>query len=501
MITLNGTQHRENLASAVTTMENATLAEESPDIASPEATAQGAPASADSAAPHASSNEAPGASPPQPSDPLPPPPPPLPPPARRADSVLFHDALETLQGLANAMLDPFDLAMGPQGAGGRGGGGVQQLQRQQAGDGGGSDQQDHDYDYDNFDVGAVFGGKRVGPPSARRRRLVVAVPPALSGPEAIVLRDKVAFVLGLSLTWTMAYWLGWSPSTFYQLYAALTVLLGATRWVSYRSKRWHYYMLDFCYMANALLLVHCFIAPRSRALNKITFAFNAGPLAWSILAFRNSLVLHSLDKVTSVYMHIAPALVSWTLRWKPDHDRFGPGPGAAQQEEGPWPGPAGFVDLVLLPIPVYVSWALAYYLKIFVVSAERIRERGYATLFTYVSNTEKKGVYAAIARRVHPDLRPPVYLLLHLCFCCFTMSVSILAWRSFVAHTLLIAAICCTSMWHGATYYFEFFSRKYLDDVQQRTSRGNNGAADGPAKESKAARARTAAESRHSKPD
>jgi hypothetical protein len=55
-----------------------------------------------------------------------------------------------------------------------------------------------------------------------------------------------------------------------------------------------------------------------------------------------------------------------------------------------------------------VAWAVAYYLKIFVISAERIRARGYATLFEYVSNTEKKGVYAAIARRTPPQLRPPV---------------------------------------------------------------------------------------------
>jgi hypothetical protein len=114
----------------------------------------------------------------------------------------------------------------------------------------------------------------------------------------------------------------------------------------------HYYMLDFCYMANALLMAHIWLAPASGALARvslgqprrrgrgvrracagplssqqdavsasgrllfgsslallglslrppppapqITFAFNTGPLLWSILAFRNSLVLHSLDKV------------------------------------------------------------------------------------------------------------------------------------------------------------------------------------------------------------
>jgi Protein of unknown function (DUF2838) len=30
---------------------------------------------------------------------------------------------------------------------------------------------------------------------------------------------------------------------------------------------------------------------------QVMFAYSAGPLAWSIVAFRNSLVFHSLDKV------------------------------------------------------------------------------------------------------------------------------------------------------------------------------------------------------------
>ena len=33
------------------------------------------------------------------------------------------------------------------------------------------------------------------------------------------------------------------------------------------------------------------------AFPQATFAFNTGPLTWSVLAFRNSLVFHDLDKV------------------------------------------------------------------------------------------------------------------------------------------------------------------------------------------------------------
>jgi len=36
---------------------------------------------------------------------------------------------------------------------------------------------------------------------------------------------------------------------------------------------------------------------------QVMFAYSAGPLAWSIVAFRNSLVFHSLDKVQTAHCH------------------------------------------------------------------------------------------------------------------------------------------------------------------------------------------------------
>ena len=38
----------------------------------------------------------------------------------------------------------------------------------------------------------------------------------------------------------------------------------------------------------------------SRVWLQVTFAYATGPLAWSVIAFRNSLVFHSVDKVTDV---------------------------------------------------------------------------------------------------------------------------------------------------------------------------------------------------------
>lgn len=41
----------------------------------------------------------------------------------------------------------------------------------------------------------------------------------------------------------------------------------------------------------------------------------AGPLACSVPAWRNSLVFHDLEKITSIYIHVFPALLLYSIRW------------------------------------------------------------------------------------------------------------------------------------------------------------------------------------------
>jgi hypothetical protein len=120
--------------------------------------------------------------------------------------------------------------------------------------------------------------------------------------------------------------------------------------------------------------------------------------------------------------------------------------------------------LVVRPLALYLLWATAYYLKVFVVSADKIRRGGYQTLFSYVT-AARQGPFHAISRRVPPARQPLVYLALHLTFCLATFVVAIAAWRSWLVHTLLLATMGATSMWNGASYYFEVFVHRYLSSV------------------------------------
>jgi hypothetical protein len=47
----------------------------------------------------------------------------------------------------------------------------------------------------------------------------------------------------------------------------------------------------------------------------VVFVFANGPLLVAIVAWRNSMVFHSLDKTTSLFIHVFPALLTYCTRW------------------------------------------------------------------------------------------------------------------------------------------------------------------------------------------
>ena len=80
----------------------------------------------------------------------------------------------------------------------------------------------------------------------------------------------------------------------------------------------HYFLFDFCYFVNMLLLLYLWLIPPGLFAGNvfaILFCYVNGPLLWGIPMWRNSLVFHSVDKMTSFYLHISPAMAVTSLRW------------------------------------------------------------------------------------------------------------------------------------------------------------------------------------------
>lgn len=71
------------------------------------------------------------------------------------------------------------------------------------------------------------------------------------------------------------------------------------RWYKYHKIGFHYFLADLCYFVNLLMIMVIWFFPQSKRLFIATFCLGMGNNAVAIAMWRNSLVFHSLDKVTS----------------------------------------------------------------------------------------------------------------------------------------------------------------------------------------------------------
>ena len=143
----------------------------------------------------------------------------------------------------------------------------------------------------------------------------VAASPAAPAPHATTRSERLAFTTGIINIVLSAYLLGAFPSLYYLWYTPKAVVLIGLRWLNFRKRGTHYLLFDFCYFANGLLLAYVWLFPASPELFLIVFTVANGPLAWSILAFNQSLVLHNWQQITSVFIHTSPACITLGLRW------------------------------------------------------------------------------------------------------------------------------------------------------------------------------------------
>ena len=86
---------------------------------------------------------------------------------------------------------------------------------------------------------------------ARRKRLMQL----LKDPKVVMTMDKISFVLGVMTIMLIEGVLLCAPDQMGLLYTTLLVPLMVARYIIYRADFMHYFMYDFCYFSQLLLLV------------------------------------------------------------------------------------------------------------------------------------------------------------------------------------------------------------------------------------------------------
>lgn len=194
----------------------------------------------------------------------------------------------------------------------------------------------------------------------------------------------------------------------------------------YHRQHYHYFMIDFCYFSNYLLLFYLFFYPSSPHLFILNLANSMGPLLWAIVTWRNSLVFHDIDKITSVFIHIFPVigtycflfkklltnffhkflfvtLVTYVVRWFPEMQE-------QYQVCANSQCTISFTQVIVPHLLFYLFWQIAYLLKTEVIDAELMKKRKeLQTSFRWLSQ-DTKGAYFKMINALGPNFRIVMFI-------------------------------------------------------------------------------------------
>lgn len=116
--------------------------------------------------------------------------------------------------------------------------------------------------------------------------------------KAVTLREKFSFIGGVSNIFISGYLIGGYPEYFHIWYTLQLLYFMPLRYYTYHKRGYHYFLADLCYFVNGLLMISIWLFPNSKRLFISTYCLAFGNNAVAIAMWRNSMVFHSLDKIT-----------------------------------------------------------------------------------------------------------------------------------------------------------------------------------------------------------
>ncbi|CCF49390.1 hypothetical protein NDA14_007963 [Ustilago hordei] len=279
--------------------------------------------------------------------------------------------------------------------------------------------------------------------------------------KVVRLRDKISFVVGVLNLVVSSLVFALRPEYIPMVYSALALYFLPLRVWSYTSKKWHYFLFDFCYFLNVANLLFLWVFPGSEFLFTVCYCAAHGPLAFSVATWRNSLVFHSLEKMTSLFIHLYPPFVFTTIT------HFIPEDVAVER----YPALKNLKTLngytaFWFNVTIYLFWQLVYYELIVIRKKSKI-ETG-ERINSYSTMSKGKGPVANLLGKAPEKRREPAFMLLQFVYTIITtLPAPLILYPSRTASAVFFAGIFTISVWNGASYYVEVFGRRFEKELLQ----------------------------------
>ncbi|RDL40472.1 Uncharacterized protein BP5553_00451 [Venustampulla echinocandica] len=286
--------------------------------------------------------------------------------------------------------------------------------------------------------------------------------------KIVTAREKVAFICGVLNVLISGYLIGGYPEYFHWWYTVQLLYFMPVRFYTYHKRGYHYFLADLCYFVNLLCLCTIWIFPKSKRLFISTYCLAMGNNAVAIAMWRNSMVFHSFDKITSLFIHIMPCVTLHCLvHLYPPELQETQFPAIWKIKTSP-PGSKTHYSLIAMTlwstIP-YAFWQLSYHFMITVRRREKIAA-GRPTSFTWLRKSYSKAWIGKLVLSLPNSLQEPAFMLIQYSYAVLTMLPCPLWFYYRYASATFLMAVFCWSVYNGATYYIDVFGKRFQNEME-----------------------------------
>jgi len=277
--------------------------------------------------------------------------------------------------------------------------------------------------------------------------------------------DKLSFTFGV-LTICGSEWLALRHADWFPLYyyAIMTMLL-VWRLITYSKDKYQLFMLDFCYFVNLSVALQTAFFPTDINWFKANYILCMGPLMFAIIVWKNSLVFHSLDKLTSFFLHAFPPLTVHLFRWG-----LIPNPAIIKEDH------LAPLEVLLLPLGLYLIWQLGYWtITEGVLRRQLANDPDLITSIRYLAGDKKNGFRNLCLSLLcslgltHPgeDLDPEAFktkitfATTQMVYTLVTIIPTPFLYSSYRLSCIYLVLLYGFGTWNGASYYIEVFAERY----------------------------------------
>jgi hypothetical protein len=287
--------------------------------------------------------------------------------------------------------------------------------------------------------------------------------------KAISLREKISFICGVMNIFASGYLIGGYPEWFHIWYTIQLIYFMPIRIFTYKRRGMHYFLADLCYFVNVLLSLSLWVFPQSKRLFTAAYCLSYGNNAVAIIMWRNSLVFHSFDKVTSLFIHIMPcATLHCVVHLYPPAEQMIRFPAIYAIKYSTPGSPTAYANVFSMlawsTLP-YALWQLSYYFFITVRRRDKIAA-GRLTSFTWLRRSYAKTWIGKFVLARPAALQEPTFMMIQYFYAVLTILPCPLWFISRWASTVFLLVVFGWSIYNGATFYIDVFGKRFQKELE-----------------------------------